>query len=120
MTTGVAGLHGQFQNDFVPTMRTDFARSDIESESVVWSTTRPKPTVLDPVSRVLLDVIDGEATVREICQDVSEVVGVTTDAALAQIHRSLGIFDTAGLMVTSAGTDQIVLSDEIFLTPPNT
>jgi hypothetical protein len=120
MSAWTSELHGGFERDFIPTLRTDFARADIESESVVWSPSRLRPTVVDPVSKVLLDVIDGGATVGEICQDVSEVVGVTTDAAFAQVHRSLGLFDTAGLLVTSAGTDEIALSDEIFLTPPNT
>ena len=78
--------------DYVPELRTDFERHSFDSATVVWSPLAPDPVALDPVASVMLDVIDGEASVRELAVDVSEAVGVPLDTAerqVAQDHRDV-------------------------------
>jgi hypothetical protein len=72
------------------------------------------------VARVLLDIVDGRATVDDISQDVSDVVGISMAVADSKVRSSLDLFDAAGLLETSTGIDQSALRKEIFLTPPNT
>ena len=62
--------------DFVPALRTDFLRREVDGETVVWSPLAAEPVVLDPVATVMLDVIDGEASVGQLASEVHEEVGV--------------------------------------------
>lgn len=89
------------QDDFVPALHADFVRRDLGTETVVWSQYRPAPTALDPVAAVMLDVIDGTATVEELAEDVRSEVGVPLDVARAQVERVVDLFDRIGLLQTS-------------------
>ena len=104
----------------VPTLRRDFLRRDIDAEAVVWSTIRPAPAVLDPVATIMLDVLDGVATVAELIDDVHNEVGISREIADAQVRRAVRTFDRAGILSTSAGSDWSELQQEIFSAPPNT
>lgn len=84
-----------------PVPISDFARVDVDTEAVVWPPGRSAPSVLGPTARVLLDVLDGEATVDEIAEDVSSVFELPIDLAERQVARALEEIEQAGLLHTS-------------------
>jgi hypothetical protein len=87
---------------FVPRLRDDYVRRDVQSESVVWSPIAPEPLALDAVATVMLDVIDGDASVGDLAGDVHEAIGVPLETAERQVSRVIELFDEAGLLTTSA------------------
>ena len=86
---------------FVPELRPDLIRRDLGLEAVAWSPEHPWPVALDPASRVMLDVIDGSATISDLVADVQDVVGIATELAQAQVNRIIDRFDRGGLLTTS-------------------
>lgn len=105
---------------FVPELRLDLLRRDIDDRTVVWSPLAPEPVVLDPVARILLDVFDGEATVEVIASEVSDEVGISREAALSEVGRVVELFGATGLLTASKSTttarDEIA-GRELFVNP---
>jgi hypothetical protein len=104
--------------DLVPQLRPDFVRRDIATESVVWSPLAAVPTALDPVSTVMLDVIDGTASIGELALDVHEAVGIPLEDARRQVTRIVELFGEAGLLTWSTATStaiEAIASRELFL-----
>lgn len=109
-------------SDVVPLLRDGIERQDIDGEAVVWSPISPVPTHLDPVATVLLDVIDGIASIGEIVADVQEVVGLPYDVAQQRIAHIIRTFDEARLLTTSSSNehaDEAIARRELFVAPPN-
>ncbi len=109
-------------SDFVPVLRDGIDRQDIDGEAVVWSPISPVPTRLDPVATVLLDVIDGLATIGEIVADVHDVVGLPYDVAQQRVAHIVQTFDDAKLLTTSSSNEQAaeaIARRELFDVPPN-
>lgn len=92
---------------FVPALRDDFERRVVAGESVVWSPLVDEPTVLDPVATVMLDVVDGTASIAELANDVHEVVGVPVDTALRQVVRVVEEFGQTGLLTSSTSETSV-------------
>lgn len=106
--------------DFVPTLRTDLLRHEMGGETIVWSPLAIEPTVLDPVATVMLDVIDGEATVGKLAIEVHEEVGVALDVAQQQVGRTVELFGRAGLLTASTSTTTAkvaIVNRELFVNP---
>lgn len=87
--------------EFIPELRPDIELQRIGAESVAWSPVRRAPVALDPVATVMLDVIDGQASIGELVQDVAEVVGASIDVARTQVLRVIADLDAGGLLVSS-------------------
>lgn len=107
--------------DDVPQLRRDYLRRDLDGGCVVWSPASTAPTVLDPVAAVMLDVIDGEASVGQLATDVHEEVGVPLDVARRQVERTMQLFGQAGLLSAPGGDaamDAVVARRELFADPP--
>lgn len=117
MTHG--GANGRFDRGHIPRLRNDFARQDVGVETVVWSPARLAPSVLDPVCTIMLDVIDGEASVGDIADDVTEVVGVPSEVAMAQVRRAIGVLEMVGLLSGSQAGDSVEVGSAVFLTTTN-
>lgn len=103
---------------FVPVLRTDFVRRDIDGESVVWSSIAPEPTVLDPVASLMLDVVDGVASVAELAVDVHEEIGVPLETAERQVVRIVKQYESAGLLTSStSGTspEEAIAGRDLFV-----
>lgn len=107
-------------DSYVPQVRSDFVRHDIGHEAVVWSVLRREPAALDPVSRILLEILDGRASVGELATDVSDVIGLPRELADAKVRESLDRIEAAGLLERSTGVPGSLADREVFLTPPNT
>jgi hypothetical protein len=109
-------------SDVVPVLRDGIERQDIDGEAVVWSPISLVPTRLDPVATVLLDVIDGVASIGEIVADVQEVIGLPYDVAQQQVTHIVRTFDNAKLLTTSSSNehaDEAIARRELFVAPPN-
>lgn len=106
--------------EFVPTLRADFLRREIDGETVVWSPLVGEPTVLDPVATVMLDVIDGQATVGQMATEVHEEVGVGPDIARHEVTRIVELFGGIGLLTASTSTtpaSDAIAARELFVNP---
>ena len=106
--------------DEVPQLRPDLIRRSIDNDVIIWSPLASEPTVLDPVAAVMLDVVDGDASVRELAHEVSQEVGIAFDIALREVQRTVALFaDAASLTTSSSPVTAIdeLARREIFLSP---
>jgi hypothetical protein len=106
---------------FVPKLRADIVRRDVATESVVWSPIAVEPVVLDAVSTVMLDVIDGITSIGELALDVHEAVGIPLGTAQYQVSRIVELFGRAGLLTNSTSeqtADEAIASRELFISVP--
>jgi hypothetical protein len=105
---------------FVPVLRTDFERRSVGTECVVWSPLAPEPSALDPLAAVMLDVVDGEASIGDLAIDVHEEIGVPLEQAQDQVTRIVELFDRARLLTTSpsgAPADEEIAARTLFVGP---
>jgi len=106
--------------EFVPELRGDFERRQVGAECVVWSPLAPEPTALDPVGAVMLDVVDGAASIGELAIDVHEEIGVPLEQAREQVARVITALDRAGLLTSSTCSttaDEAIARRSLFLGP---
>lgn len=89
--------------DYVPALRSDVERRDVGDECVVWAPDAAQPTLLDPVATVMLAVVDGQGSVREIAADVHDEVGVPLERAQRQVARTIVLFAQVGLLERPPG-----------------
>lgn len=109
-----------FDHSFVPTLRPDLLRRDIEHEAVIWSPIRRNPVALDAVATVMLEVIDGSATVNDLVDDIHEVIGVPVEVAQERVRTLLRMLEEAGALGTSTPSSAPERQRELFLNPPST
>jgi uncharacterized protein YbjT (DUF2867 family) len=105
---------------FKPQLRADLLRLDIEPGAVIWSPIRSSPAALDPLARVMVDVLDGRGTIDDIVADVHEVVGISVELAETQVRRILHLLDGAGALTTSQARSAPERQRELFINPPST
>ncbi len=124
--SGYAGpavnIEPPLSSDVVPELRDGIERQDIDGEAVVWSPVSPVPARLDPVATVLLDVIDGLASIGEIVADVQEVIGLPFDVAQQRVTQIVRTFDGAKLLTSSSPIEhakEAIARRELFAVPPN-
>jgi hypothetical protein len=124
MTTGEPGPGPTATNDrvcFVPALRPDLVRRDVEGESIVWSPIVATPVALDPIDTVMLDVMDGEASIADLAFDVHEVVGIPLELATQRVTRIVERFDAAGLLESSdadSTAEDAIARRELFVAMP--
>ncbi len=105
---------------FVPALRDDFVSLPVDLETVVWSTIRNEPRALDPIATLMLQIVDGAASVDDLVGDVHDVVGVPAEVARKQVERVLREFDAAGLLTVSRAEVPVPPHRELFTNPPST
>jgi len=106
---------------FVPELRDDFERRDIGGESVVWSPIAAEPIALDPTAAVMLDVIDGEASIGDLALEVHDVVAIPLETAERQVTRIVDQFWLGGLLTSSptgSNADDAIATRELFVSAP--
>jgi len=107
--------------NFVPELRTDFARRDVGAECVVWSPLSTEPVVLDPLAAVMLAVVDGDASVGELATEVHEEIGVPLETARRQVTTIVDHLGRAGLLTSSiSGTTagEAIAQRDLFVAAP--
>ena len=87
--------------DIVPVLRGDFVRSDVGEECVVWPPSAAEPTALDALATVMLDVVDGHASVGQLATEIHEEIGIPLDTAHRRVREIIALFDRAGLLASS-------------------
>lgn len=105
---------------FVPMLRSDFERRAVGTECVVWSPLAPEPTALDSLAAVMLDVVDGVASIGDLAIDVHEEIGVPIEQARDQVTRIVESFTSADLLTSSPSTttaDEAIARRALFLGP---
>lgn len=108
----------RIDGEFVPQVRSGVEVREFGTEVLAWSPVHPRPAFLDPVAAIVMQIVDGEATIDELTQDVHSTLDVPTDIASAQITRSIGLLDDFALLADSVpGPRQG--SELIFHDPPN-
>jgi hypothetical protein len=105
----------------VPELRRDYVRRDIAGECIVWSPVAAEPAVLDPVATVMLNVIDGDASIAQLATEVHEEVGVPFDVALRQVAQIVQLLDGAGMLTSSITLppEEAAARRQLFPNPPN-
>jgi len=109
---------GSVSLDVVPELRDDFERRDVAGQAVVWSPIAPRPVAFDSVATVMLDVVDGVASIAEIATDVHEAVGIPLETAIQQVVRVVAEFELAGVLtsaVSGSTAEAAIASAEIFI-----
>jgi hypothetical protein len=74
---------------------------------------------LDPVATVLLDVIDGEASVADLVEDVHAALGVDRRTARARIVQAIDAFEAAGALESSFLVQWADVDPHSLLPPPD-
>jgi hypothetical protein len=104
--------------DFVPELRNDFVRRTVSDECLVWSPVCAEPVVLDAVARVMLDVIDGTASIAELAVDVRDVLNLPLEIAQRQVTRVVEVLAGAGLLTSHGGeisAEEAIAARELFV-----
>jgi hypothetical protein len=109
-----------FGDDFVPMVRPGAVVRQYDTEAVAWSDNGSGPALLDPVTAVVIQILDGEATVGDLVEDVHVGLGVGRGVARAQIVRALALLDGAGALETSTSVEVTPDDLDLFHFPPNT
>ena len=87
------------------------------NEAVAWSPVAAMPVHLDPLSALVVQMLDGSATVADIVTDVHDVLGVPRSVARDQLRRAVSRLDQGGLLTTST---EVPADDmDFFPGPPN-
>ncbi len=107
--------------DFVPELRTDYVRRDLGDDCIVWSPLASQPEVLDPIAALMLDVVDGTASVRDLRSDIHEELGLPLETAERQLERIITLFTRAGLLTVSEAlqtADETIAARDLFVSVP--
>lgn len=104
---------------FVPVTRADNVVRSYGNEAVAWSAIAPEPVFLDPVAALVLQIVDGCATVGDLVEDVHDVLGVDPTVALEALNRTLGLFAAGGLLENAPPTTRPTDEHAPFRGPPS-
>ena len=120
MTTLSPNETGALDEASRPVVARDALVKHYGPEAVAWSPRGPKPVYLDPVSAIIIQLLDGSATVSDLISDVQEVVGVPREIASNRIRWTINQLDEAAIL-TSSPTSYELPTDTLglFSAPPN-
>jgi len=102
-----------------PMVRDDIVLRTYGMEAVGWSPISPRPIHLDPVSALVIQMLDGSVSVGELIADIHDVIGVPPAIARSQLRRILAWFDAGGILSTSRESIIEDGSIDLFPAPPN-
>jgi hypothetical protein len=91
--------------EFAPRLRQDVVWRSFGQEAVAWSPERREPAYLDPFAVLLSSVMDGEATLAELADDIAAEFDLAAEAAVATTRAVTGYLDLHGLLTTSEPED---------------
>jgi hypothetical protein len=81
-----------------PKVRDDLVVVDIDGEAVVYDPADVLLHHLNPTATVVFKLCDGSGTVRELSEDIAEVLDMSMDKVLRQVRRVVTQFKRAGLL----------------------
>jgi hypothetical protein len=95
---GDLGDHG----DSAPALDATAVVRHYGTQAVAWPSNGSPPSLLDPVTTIVAQLLDGSATLDDITGDVHSVLGISMSIARAQLSRSVQVLETAGLLASSS------------------
>src|SRR5437870_2741613 len=81
-----------------PKVRQDLVAVDIDGEAVVYDPEEALLHHLNPTAAVVFKLCDGSGTVRELSEDIADILGLPIDRVLRQVRRVVSQFKQAGLL----------------------
>jgi predicted transcriptional regulator YheO len=81
-----------------PKVREDLVVVDIDGEAVVYDPAEVLLHHLNPTATVVFKLCDGSGTVRELSEDIAEVLGMSMDRVSRQVRRVVTQFKQEGLL----------------------
>src|SRR5438093_2852876 len=81
-----------------PKLRQDLVAVDIDGEAVVYDPEEVLLHHLNPTAAVVFKLCDGSGTVRELSEDIAEVLGMPFDTVQRQVRRVASQFKREGLL----------------------
>jgi hypothetical protein len=81
-----------------PKVRQDLVAVDIDSEAVVYDPEEALLHHLNPTAAVVFKLCDGSGTIRELSEDIAEVLGMPFDTVQRQVRRVVSQFKREGLL----------------------
>lgn len=83
--------------DAIVALADDAVVRHYDGEAVAWSP-RGEPLHLDPASAVIVQLLDGSATVGQLAREISEEVGIPEPLAFSRLRDAVTTFEHAGLL----------------------
>ena len=105
-----AGYIGGYPPDYVPTVKPGLRIEASAKEAVTWTAGSRRPTYLDPVAKIIFDVIDGQATIADLADDIEDVFEVDREVAVRQLDRVLRLLDD-GCLISSPTRPESISGD---------
>ncbi|HEX9410533.1 MAG TPA: PqqD family protein [Actinomycetota bacterium] len=81
-----------------PKVREDLVVVEIDGEAVLYDPAEVLLHHLNPTAAVVLRLCDGSGTVRELSEDIADVLGMSTDKVLRQVRQVVSQFKQEGLL----------------------
>ena len=81
-----------------PKVREDLVVVDIDGEAVVYDPPEVLLHHLNTTAAVVFKLCDGSGTVRELSEDIADILGMPIDRVLRQVRRVVSQFKQAGLL----------------------
>jgi hypothetical protein len=81
-----------------PKVREDLVVVDIDGEAVVYEPADVLLHHLNPTATVVFKLCDGSGTVRELSEDIADILGMPVNTVLRQVRRVVSQFKQAGLL----------------------
>jgi hypothetical protein len=94
--------------------RDDLLIREIDGQVIAWSPISPEPRALDPLSAVLLQLLDGRTSVGELVADMCDVLQIDEHGASGLLHHHLSLLDMGGLLASSIPTIHSITEDDVF------
>jgi PqqD family protein of HPr-rel-A system len=81
-----------------PKVRDDLAVVEIDGEAVIYDERTGHLHHLNPTATIVFALCDGQASIRELAEDVAEVFGLPVDDLERDIRTLVGRFRREGLL----------------------
>jgi len=81
-----------------PKVRADLVVVEVDGEAVVYDPLDVMLHHLNPTAAVVFKLCDGSGTVRELSEDMAEVLGLPVNTVLRQVRRVVSQFKESGLL----------------------
>ena len=110
-------LFAPYDQTFAPFLEFGTIIRELGNEAVVWATESARPTYLDPIAKIIYDVIDGQATLSELAEDIRAVFDVEHEIAASQLVRVLHLLNSDHLIASPFSRMPNFLDESIGVMP---
>lgn len=87
------------RGDATPAIRDDLLVHAFDDASALAWGNHPNPVALDPAGHIVLQILDGQATVDELVADIHDIVAIPEAIARQRVEHTLRLGAAYGLLV---------------------